>query len=68
MHRVAKKHELELPAPLVEGTIKGVPGAAASLLEHLYEQLTGKKYAVQLLLTAATKHTMPVQPLIPSLA
>jgi hypothetical protein len=41
--RVAQKHDLELPSQLVEGTIKGAPGAAAGLLEFLYEQLTGKK-------------------------
>lgn len=41
--RVAQKHDLQLPSHLVEGTIKGAPGAAAGLLEFLYEQLTGKK-------------------------
>lgn len=42
--RVAQKHELELPSHLIEGTMTGAPGAAVSLLEGLYEQLTGKKY------------------------
>lgn len=43
MCRVAQKHDLELPSHLIEGTIKGAPGAAAGLLGFLYEQLTGKK-------------------------
>jgi hypothetical protein len=47
MCRVAQKHDLELPSQLIEGTIKGAPGAAAGLLEFLYEQLTGKKYVAQ---------------------
>lgn len=41
--RVAAKHDLQLPIHLVDGTIKGAPGAAVGLLEFLYEQLTGKK-------------------------
>lgn len=41
--RVAEKHELQLQPAVVQGTMKGTPGAAVALLEALYEQLTGKK-------------------------
>ena len=34
---------ISLPEDLVEGAIQGVHGAAANLLEHLYEVFTGKK-------------------------
>lgn len=47
-NRVAQKHELQLPGHLVDGTIKGAPGAAVSLLESMYEQLTGKKWVAVL--------------------
>ncbi len=35
---------IDLPADLVEGTMKEVHGAAVALLEHLYELFTGKKW------------------------
>jgi hypothetical protein len=51
--RVAAKHDLQLPSHLVDGTIKGAPGAAVGLLEFLYEQLTGKKWVEPLAKYAA---------------
>jgi hypothetical protein len=43
IRRLCRKHELPLPEELVEGTMAGKPGAAITLLEHLYEVLTKKK-------------------------
>lgn len=37
------KQGIALPHDLVEGTSKGVHGAAVSLIEYLYEMFTGKK-------------------------
>lgn len=37
------KQGVELPRDLVEGTSKGIHGAAVSLIEYLYEMFTGKK-------------------------
>lgn len=41
--RVAARHEVPLPAALVDGVQQGRPGAAEELLEALYCQITGKK-------------------------
>lgn len=43
IQKVCQKNEHQLPAAVVEGTIKGEPGAAVRLLELLYEKFTGKK-------------------------
>ncbi|GFR41799.1 hypothetical protein Agub_g2566 [Astrephomene gubernaculifera] len=37
------KQGINLPGDLVEGALQGVHGAAVALLEHLYENFTGKK-------------------------
>mmetsp|Transcript_29055 Transcript_29055/g.40125 ORF Transcript_29055/g.40125 Transcript_29055/m.40125 type:complete len:274 (+) Transcript_29055:40-861(+) len=38
-----KKNELKVADPIVEGTIKGLHGAAVELVELLYEMFTGKR-------------------------
>ena len=41
--KYCSRQSIDLPADLVEGTMRGVHGAAVALLEHLYELFTGKK-------------------------
>ena len=41
--KYCSRQSIDLPADLVDGTKRGVHGAAVALLEHLYELFTGKK-------------------------
>jgi hypothetical protein len=43
LQRYCSLQSIDLPSDLVEGTMRGVHGAAEALLEHLYEVFTGKK-------------------------
>ncbi|DBB00658.1 TPA: WW domain binding [Trebouxia sp. C0006] len=42
IQKICSQQSLPLPAQLMQGTAKGGPGAAVSLLEHFYEKLTKK--------------------------
>lgn len=49
---ICEKQGIEIPSDLIEGTGKGVHGAAVALLEHLYELFTGKKLQRMIVITA----------------
>lgn len=77
LRRCCARQGIALPEPLVAGTMAGAHGAAVALMTHLYQTLTGKRWArarVQVHQsmaahqgTASSLHMLPQQPQCPLL-